>query len=59
MGCNDPRNVLVTMAFYIHTLEKLEDDGSYLEASMWPVLESFAALSTLSCFCELYLSNFI
>jgi hypothetical protein len=56
VGCNDPGNVLITTVFYIHTLEKLEDDGSYLEASMWPVLEAFAALS---CFHELYTSNFI
>jgi hypothetical protein len=48
IGYNDPGNVLITMAFYIHTLEKLEDDGSYLEASMWPVLEAFAASSAVS-----------
>jgi hypothetical protein len=59
VGCNDPGNVLITTAFYIHTLEKLEDDGSYLKASMWPVLEAFAASLAVSCFHELYPSSFV
>ena len=49
MGYNDPGNVLITIVFNIHTLEKLEDDGSYFEVSMWPVLEVFTASSAVSC----------
>jgi hypothetical protein len=59
VGCNNPANVIITTLFYIQNLEKLEDDGSYLMASLWPLLEEFASSSSMSSLCDKYPSSFL
>jgi hypothetical protein len=59
VGCNALGNVIITSPFYVYSLGKLGDDGNYLKASLWPLLEGFASTSKVSNFREYYPSNFL
>jgi hypothetical protein len=59
VGCNFPGNVIITTPFYVHRLGKLGEDGNYLKASLWPVLEGFKISSDVLSFRELFPSSFL
>jgi hypothetical protein len=59
VGCNSPGNVIITTPFYVHQLGTLGDDGSYLKASLWPLLEDFSSSSNVSIFREYFPSSFL
>jgi hypothetical protein len=59
VGYNSPGNVIITTPFYVHRLGKLGEDGNYLKASLWPVLEGFNMSSDVLSFRELFPSSFL
>jgi hypothetical protein len=59
VGCNALGNVIIMTPFNVHSLEKREDDGNYLKATLWPLLEGFPSTSSMSNFRAHYPSSFL
>jgi hypothetical protein len=59
VGCNSQGNVIITTPFYVHRIGKLGEDGNYLKASLWSLLEGFSASSDVLSFCEHFPSSFL
>jgi hypothetical protein len=59
VGCNALGNVIITMPFHIHSLEKLGDDGNYLKASLWPLLEGLHQLQVCLIFVNIICPAFL